>query len=476
MKALKDNAAASRAAQFDALVLCYQDRALGYAYSLTSGDYALAQDLAQEAFLAAWQKWDSLRTPEAFGGWLRRIIFSLSANHRRGRLARVVPFDACQYAAPPTGEPEHVLQQAQQKATVRRAVAALPQGERDAVSLFYLFQASRDETAAFLNISPDAVKKRLQRARTKLHKELFAMIYDDLPVRPSNNPQFLRDLQTQIAERDALARQIHAALKSDSRVCAAWFFTNTETGDLAHLGGATNPWHPLHVQAVVDAEHIQAFIAGRRDYAARIGTPLLVVEAPQNAPRGGAYLMAIYDGETGPYEVDWYFELCGPETKTPQQVRVLFDRIGLPQGDKPTPFNNSEPTQWDNEAEVNRTLEQKKREETRNVTSVFWAMWLISARYIVRQRSDEPLFLGEMLRGLLQQTRQFAGDTGAVREQTPLSFAAPEKVRLLRQMAAEMEALMPRVTATGGAVPDAAIAARAARYLSRVEKAVTREP
>ncbi|MCA1849826.1 MAG: hypothetical protein LC672_01925, partial [Acidobacteria bacterium] len=58
---------------FSELVTGYQDMAFGCAYSVLS-DFYLAEDAAQEAFITAWQRLDQLRAPEAFPGWLRRIV------------------------------------------------------------------------------------------------------------------------------------------------------------------------------------------------------------------------------------------------------------------------------------------------------------------------------------------------------------------------------------------------------------------
>jgi DNA-directed RNA polymerase specialized sigma24 family protein len=66
-------ATAARAARsekdraFGAIVRRFQDLAFGYAYALL-GDFHLAEDAAQEAFITAWRHLDQLRTPEAFPG------------------------------------------------------------------------------------------------------------------------------------------------------------------------------------------------------------------------------------------------------------------------------------------------------------------------------------------------------------------------------------------------------------------------
>ncbi len=53
------------------LVGLFQDMAYGYSFSLL-GDFHLAQDAAQEAFVEAYRNLPQLREPAAFAGWFRR--------------------------------------------------------------------------------------------------------------------------------------------------------------------------------------------------------------------------------------------------------------------------------------------------------------------------------------------------------------------------------------------------------------------
>ena len=59
---------------FAEVVRRFQDMAHGYAHSIL-GDFHLAEDAAQEAFVDAYYKLDALREPAAFPGWFRRIVF-----------------------------------------------------------------------------------------------------------------------------------------------------------------------------------------------------------------------------------------------------------------------------------------------------------------------------------------------------------------------------------------------------------------
>ena len=60
---------------FGVIVTRFQDMALGYALSILH-DLQLAQDAAQEAFIAAYLNLDSLRDPQSLPAWLRRIVFT----------------------------------------------------------------------------------------------------------------------------------------------------------------------------------------------------------------------------------------------------------------------------------------------------------------------------------------------------------------------------------------------------------------
>src|SRR5882672_2704555 len=65
-----------------------QRRVFQIAYSIL-GNAADAEDVAQEAFLRAYQKFGSLREAEKFRGWVNRIVFRLALNRQRGHRRRL---------------------------------------------------------------------------------------------------------------------------------------------------------------------------------------------------------------------------------------------------------------------------------------------------------------------------------------------------------------------------------------------------
>ena len=71
----------------------FQDMVVGYAFSVI-GDFHLAEDAAQEAFLGAYRDLSMLREPRTFPGWLRRIAHTRCTRITRGKRLKTVPFEA----------------------------------------------------------------------------------------------------------------------------------------------------------------------------------------------------------------------------------------------------------------------------------------------------------------------------------------------------------------------------------------------
>src|SRR6185503_17213207 len=83
---------AERQLAFAELVRIFQDMAYAAAYARL-GDFYLAQDAAQEAFISAWQALPQLRQPEAFPGWFRRIVLTECNRLTRGKRLPTISLD-----------------------------------------------------------------------------------------------------------------------------------------------------------------------------------------------------------------------------------------------------------------------------------------------------------------------------------------------------------------------------------------------
>jgi DNA-directed RNA polymerase specialized sigma24 family protein len=69
---------------YEPIVRRFQDMAVAYGYAAL-GDWQLAEDAAQEAFIAAYCNLPDLRDPHAFPGWFRRIVIKHIDRIRRRR-------------------------------------------------------------------------------------------------------------------------------------------------------------------------------------------------------------------------------------------------------------------------------------------------------------------------------------------------------------------------------------------------------
>lgn len=190
---------------------------------------------------------------------------------------------------------------------------------------------------------------------------------------------------------------------------------------------------------MIDDARLAAFTAERREYAARLGTPVLVGEAPGAGPAGGDYLLVLYASPAGALHVDWRWQPRSGAT-LPQDVRLLFDRVGLPEAT----------------AAEGQMRKQRAAAASRAVIH-FWAGSAIVVKAIVRRHGWQALSGLNALRWHLNTVRQLSGVTslhpGADRPIGVPPVQMGEQLALLRALCQEMEALMPRVVAIGGEVP-----------------------
>ena len=159
---------------FAELVRRYQDYAYGTAIGMLS-DFDQARDVVQEAFLCAFRDLAKLREPALFGRWLygivkntARRVLRKSARERRAPVAS----GAMSEPVDPSPRPDQMLEDAEAREMVRRALERLGQKDREALSLFYVDGLSYANIAGFLGVTATAVQGRLQRGRAKLRKEL----------------------------------------------------------------------------------------------------------------------------------------------------------------------------------------------------------------------------------------------------------------------------------------------------------------
>jgi len=168
------------------LVRRYQNMAVGYARSIL-GDFDLAEDAAQEAFIQAHRDLSALRDPAKFGGWLRTIVFKYCDRIIRSRPAALSLDTAADHAST-AASPFEAVAQNQTRELIRQIIQSLPENERVATVLYYIGDYSHKDIAAFLDVTANTVKTRLFTARNRLRERMMDMVETNLTQQaPSRN-------------------------------------------------------------------------------------------------------------------------------------------------------------------------------------------------------------------------------------------------------------------------------------------------
>ena len=165
------------------LVRRFQDMAYGYSFSLL-GDFHLAQDAAQEAFVEAYRNLSQLREPAAFAGWFRRVVFKHCDRFLRGRRPATVSVDEVARVVSDHPGPTEIAELNQMKDEVLKAIRALPKHERTATSLYYIDGYSQKEIADFLEVPERTVKSRLHSSRKRLKERMLRMVDETMKGSP----------------------------------------------------------------------------------------------------------------------------------------------------------------------------------------------------------------------------------------------------------------------------------------------------
>jgi RNA polymerase sigma-70 factor (ECF subfamily) len=155
------------------LVRRHHSPLLGYLYRLTGGDRALGEDLVQETFLRLLGSLDQYQPRRRFKPWLYAIATNLARDHyKRADTRRVDAITTGTLHLPGDELPERDLLAAADSAQVSRALAALPDPQREAIILRFYQQLPLADIAETLGIPVGTVKSRLSLGLRRL-KVLF---------------------------------------------------------------------------------------------------------------------------------------------------------------------------------------------------------------------------------------------------------------------------------------------------------------
>jgi len=256
-------------------------------------------------------------------------------------------------------------------------------------------------------------------------------------------------LRTRSRERNALLARMHDVLAADHRVRASWIegsvgrgeddaFSDLDVGvviadhDVPVLTGA--PARPMTYTALTSSP--------RARFAAAVTDPLLVMEAPHNAPRGGAFLSTFVPGSQGPHGIDWIWQPLST-AQPPPDCRILFDRRDASETAVPTVNPDA------GRDDTTRT----PFETTVQAACSFWAMLLWRAKGVARAPDTPGMPLLRYVEADLRRIEEYTGSAQPERPSETMSQGS-DKIHLLRGYAGHMQKLAPQLATVGIVLPD----------------------
>ena len=171
-------------AAFDLLVRKYQHRVIALIGRYVN-DWSECQDVAQETFLRAYRALDGFRGDAQFYTWLHRIAVNTAKNHlvsagRRPPTGDIDVADAEQFDSGirlrDNDTPERELMRQEVEQTVLRAVQALPEELREAITLREVEGMSYEDIAERMDCPIGTVRSRIFRAREAIDAELRPLL------------------------------------------------------------------------------------------------------------------------------------------------------------------------------------------------------------------------------------------------------------------------------------------------------------
>lgn len=169
------------AQQFEAFLHNYQNMVFSTAMRLLANPTE-AEDISQEVFLRAYERFGELRESPTAGGWLKTVATNLCLNHLSRYRSRWSFFSdlfrgtdegderEMEFAAP--DDTHEAIDAADRREIVERALQSLPSAQRVPLVLYHLEGLQYDEIAERLGVSMGKVKTDIFRGREALRRKL----------------------------------------------------------------------------------------------------------------------------------------------------------------------------------------------------------------------------------------------------------------------------------------------------------------
>lgn len=161
---------------YEVLVTRYQNAVISSALAVTRNTF-MAEDAAQDAFVTAWMKLNTLQEPQKYASWVCRIAKNCAINMIT-RYRSYLPLDLVEnvnHSDIMAANPFEIYALSEERDEVSRSVNSLPEKVQKIIHLHYFEGLSIAEIADKMRISEGTVKSQLHDGRRKIRKELCAM-------------------------------------------------------------------------------------------------------------------------------------------------------------------------------------------------------------------------------------------------------------------------------------------------------------
>ena len=262
---------------YETLVTRHQKAAVASAMAVTRTRF-LAEDAAQDAFVTAWMKLDTLQAPSKFGPWVCRIARNC-ARSMLDRYRGFLPLEAAENLAAcgAAGNPAELAEMAEERKEIGDSMDKLPGRVREILRRHYTQDLSVAEIAEKLRLAEGTVKWQLHEGRKRMRKELCALNekygdtlltrvmkkVDELKLWQLRNDKsgfekVYRGVLREVAELPESREKQHAL--ADVLMLGWWWLPGKKKDALlARIAGAALEGHN---------EEVMAFLVTREDYEA----------------------------------------------------------------------------------------------------------------------------------------------------------------------------------------------------------------
>lgn len=139
-------------------------------------DEMVAEDIAQDAFVRAYQKLDKFNPEYSFSTWLYRIARNLGLRHIDKNKQHYAAYDVTEIEDNTAESAQKVVEKAEQTITIEDAITKLKPEYQDVINLYYWNEKSYEEISEIMEAPVGTIRTWLHRSKNDIRKELYGQI------------------------------------------------------------------------------------------------------------------------------------------------------------------------------------------------------------------------------------------------------------------------------------------------------------